>query len=617
MPGMRACFVSASGQNVFFDEMLEGVRDALASFGVPTETSVDCFPEAEDDLAYVFVPHEYLPLTASAAHPTPTQLQRSVVLCTEQPGTPWFEQTAGVAAEAGATVDIHSLGVQELARRGVSARLMRLGYVPAWDRWGGTDDDERPIDLTFMGGFSERRAQTLARCAPLLVRRRAALHVYETSLPHTASSTHFFSGERKWEHLRSAKVILNVHRAENSYFEWQRVVGAVSNGCVVATEHSLDFEPLVPNEHFVAGSLDSLPYLVDLLLSDPERLAAMRDRAYSAVRTELPLSKSIDVLAEAVEDVGKHPLPSGRSPRPQPLPVRPQAPRPEWARLSELPTEIELVRMGMKHLFLSNMDMRRRLNGLSTEDGEETDRVVEVGPQPAASPRVSVVVTLYNLEGYVGDALRSVAVSDWTDLEVVLVDDASTDRSLEAARAQLERTPWVSAKIVARSRNHGLPAARNLAIEHARGELVFMLDADNVVYPHGLQRLVEALDERPDAAFAYGILEAFDGSGPRGLVSWGHWDAARFSHGNYIDAMALLRRSALEEVGGYSTDRRLHGWEDFDLWCALADLGREGVSVPEIVARYRTGVHSMISLTNIDTSEAWAVLLERHGILTA
>ena len=142
-----------------------------------------------------------------------------------------------------------------------------------------------------------------------------------------------------------------------------------------------------------------------------------------------------------------------------------------------------------------------------------------------------------------------------------------------------------------------------------------MLDADNAIYPHAIERLVAALDSDPDAEFAYGILEKFDATGGTDLMSWLPWTPRRFVRGNYIDATALIRRSALVQVGGYTTDERLYGWEDFALWCAFADAGLRGVLVPEILARYRSGRISMISLTNIDTSDAWSALLERYAFL--
>jgi hypothetical protein len=94
-------------------------------------------------------------------------------------------------------------------------------------------------------------------------------------------------------------------------------------------------------------------------------------------------------------------------------------------------------------------------------------------------------------------------------------------------------------------------------------------------------------------------------------MSYLSWDARRLRYGNFIDAMAMIRRAELLEVGGYVTDRRLHGWEDFALWCTFAERGWRGVRVPEILARYRAAFHSMISVTNIDTTDAWNVLLDR------
>jgi GT2 family glycosyltransferase len=76
--------------------------------------------------------------------------------------------------------------------------------------------------------------------------------------------------------------------------------------------------------------------------------------------------------------------------------------------------------------------------------------------------------------------------------------------------------------------------------------------------------------------------------------------------------MALVRRDWLVENGGYTTDIRLHGWEDYDLWCRVAERGFHGVLVPEIVARYRTSEHSVLSITDISSRQAVALLIDRH-----
>jgi hypothetical protein len=609
-----ACFVSASGQNAFFGELLDALRIEVDKAGISTEQVVDHFPRIADDLVYVFIPHEYFPLTYPEAHPTGAQVARTVVLNTEQPGTHWFKENAIAAKHTRVAVDINQLGADELARRGVSTRRLRLGYVPGWDRWGGRDD-LRPIDFTFLGGYNARRARILASCGPLLNDRRAAIHLVESSRPHTAASEGFLRGDTKWDHLAHSKILLNLHRDDEPYFEWQRVVEAIANGCVVVSEHSLEFEPLVPGEHFVSATPESVPHAVAGLLEDDERLVAIRQTAYDFLRRELTLAASTPALVEAIEEVAKRPVGRHRGAEPTPLPIQPVSPEPDWVRLLTRPNETDLIRMALKRIVVGQQQLERRLTRLENGDAPARDEITTFGPYAQTNPKVSVAVTLFNYEGFIDEALRSVAMSDLEEIEVVLVDDASTDGSLDAAKMTLDSMPWLTGTIVARRTNQGLPAARNLAIEHARAESVFILDADNLVYPHALSRLAERLDGDREAAFAYGILEKFDADGPYDLVSWLPWVPERLRYGNFVDAMALVRRSAFVAAGGYTTDPRLVGWEDFAFWCALAEAGMRGVFLPEIVARYRAGSHSMISVTSIDASEAWSVLLERFPLL--
>jgi glycosyltransferase involved in cell wall biosynthesis len=276
--------------------------------------------------------------------------------------------------------------------------------------------------------------------------------------------------------------------------------------------------------------------------------------------------------------------------------------------------------MATKQLLLDQRETRRMLRDLRlavTGEPGGDDSVEELGLECDEAPRVSVVITVYNYAQVVASAIDSVAVSDFNDYELVIVDDASTDRSGDAIRDALTRAPWVRSKLVTRAQNEGLARARNLGAEVAQGELLFVLDADNTIYPHALGRLVQALDERPDAKFAYGIIEQFGADGASSLMSYLGWDPRRLRYGNFVDAMAMIRRSALLDAGGYVTDPRLYGWEDFALWCAFAEREWMGVRVPEIVARYRVALHSMISVTNIDASAAWSVLLDRFAFLSA
>lgn len=614
------CLVSASYQNVFFGELLDALAGALAERGMAVERAVDHFPAPREGLVYAFVPHELIPLVMPDAHPSDLQLRRSVAICTEQPGTPWFDITTQISRRAGRAVDINPVGVAEQRKLGIKAELLQLGYTPVWDCWRGDSDAPRPVELAMLAGSTPRRLAAVARCAGHLAGRRVELHLPDAFVPHLAGSTHFLDGRRKWELLASTKLLLNVHRGELGYFEWQRAIETISNGCVLLSEHSLGFAPLVAGEHFISVSYDSLDVALGALLADEDLLSRTRAGAYRFLREELPLSAGVGALAEALGDVARAPCgpapAAGRSIAPRPKP--PAMPAPTFQQLTAAPSELDVLRMATKQLLIDQRELQKALRNIQAaiEQGQREDSLESFGPS-LGNPRVSVVLTVYNYAALVTKAIQSVAASEFVDYELVIVDDASSDGSGERIREALQWTPWVSARLLTHARNEGLACARNAGAQLARGEFVFMLDADNLIYPHALGRLARALDENPGAAFAYGMIEQFSIAGPCGLLSYLEWDPGRLRYGNYIDAMAMLRRSELIEVGGYMSDPRLHGWEDFAVWCAFAARGSHGVRVPEIVARYRVAPHSMISITNIDTSVAWTVLLDRFPFLAA
>ena len=617
MPGdqTRICLVSASQENVFFGEILEAFGDALREHGFTVERSIDCFPAPADDLVYLFIPHEYMALTDQLAHPSLTQLSRSVAISTEQPGTSWFDTAFEFAQFAGAVVDINPLAAEEMRRRGVQAEHAQLGYIPSWDVWGGDRAKERPIDLAFLGRFTEERGRMIARCRPALERRRAALFLTETVKPHMKDAAYYLSGTRRSELLADSKLLINIHQQTLPYLEWHRILSAVLNGCVVLTEHSLMTDPFQPGEHFLSGRLSDLPLLIEGALAEPERLERIRHDAYELVKSEMPMSAAVEVMIGAIERAAANPVRLGAAgPAPVvPIPVRLPAPKPGWETYVEQVGAELPVRRGLMDLVTRTRSLERRVGELMAETTEEpTVEVTEFGPG-IESPRVSVLLTVYNHAGLVAEGIRSVAFAEWDDIELIAVDDASTDESAAVIEATLAELPWLSGKLVRRSVNSGLPASsRNLAFEHARGELLFILDADNLILPLGIPKLVAALDEDPEKAFAYGIIEKFNVTGSIGIESFLDWDPERLRYGNYVDAMALIRRAALEAVGGYSEAPALGGWEDYALWAAMAEKGLDGIRIPDFIGRYRVSQYSMLSVIGIDHSTAWTTLLRNY-----
>jgi glycosyltransferase involved in cell wall biosynthesis len=211
--------------------------------------------------------------------------------------------------------------------------------------------------------------------------------------------------------------------------------------------------------------------------------------------------------------------------------------------------------------------------------------------EPSAS-LVTVAVSLFNYERFLPGCLASIAAQRHRDLELVVVDDASTaDNSLAVARDWMtaHQDRFARVLLVRHQRNAGLAAARNTGFNHARGRHVFVIDADNELYPRAVSRLHDAAVEAGTAA-AYSQHEIFGERQGLGLADV--WQPRWLRHGNYIDAMALVARDAWDDVGGYTHIEG--GWEDYDFWCKFIEQGHEALFVPETLCRYRVHGTSML-----------------------
>jgi glycosyltransferase involved in cell wall biosynthesis len=207
--------------------------------------------------------------------------------------------------------------------------------------------------------------------------------------------------------------------------------------------------------------------------------------------------------------------------------------------------------------------------------------------------KVAVVVPLYNYETTIAECLNSVAAQDLEHLSIIVVDDASTDTGRERAAMLLadHQGRFATARVVSHRRNQGLSMARNSGLVWSSEPYIFMLDADNRLRRPCLSRLLEAL-ETAEAAFVYPQRRLFGAAEGLGIADV--WNPSKLCEGNYIDAMALIRRDCLIEARGYATLANEYGWEDYDLWCRFAELGYDGVFLPEILGDYRVHKSSML-----------------------
>jgi hypothetical protein len=611
-------FTLARGQNEFFVELVDALAYELRKLGVGVSVHVGELPLPQPGLVHVFLPpHEYVAL--SGHRPSKELLRRSILISAEQPQSSFFAENVELSQDAGAVFDINPRSVRAYRRQGVKASELELGYTEPWDRF---DASERDIDILFLGRVTPRRAQALASYAGLFERFRCHLLLSDNSRPNVASGAAFVAREDKRALLARAKVLLNIHGEEEPFFEWLRVAEAMCAGCAVVSEHSTDMAPLQWGQHIVSGGVESLGLLCAWLLEDDVRREQIRADAYELLRRERPLSDAAKALATAARKIDAVPVEhltvlTAKQQRASASGDRERIAELQPPEREDLSTGEGLVLRALKNHHLEVLGIRRRLTRLETalQTGEVKDPetiVVRDSSAWTSEPgrQLTVVVPLYNHGEEVVDALHSLEASLFSGWEAVIIDDASTDGGGEVVGRWIESHEHLACRLVRHEVNRGLPAARNTGIAQARTELLLMLDADNQLRRIAMGRLLEALAADPAASFAYGIVEQFSTDGPRGLLSVHGWDPQRLRIGNYIDALALIRREALLALEGYSYDQRLYGWEDYDLWVRMAESGRHGAFVPEMLARYLVAHSSMISETNVSTVDAYAAVAD-------
>jgi glycosyltransferase involved in cell wall biosynthesis len=217
-------------------------------------------------------------------------------------------------------------------------------------------------------------------------------------------------------------------------------------------------------------------------------------------------------------------------------------------------------------------------------------------------PQAAVVVSLHNYAARIGAALDSVARQRQRRLELVVVDDASSDDGIAvvqawmANRLQSADHPFVRLLLLRHAHNAGLAATRNSGFAAARAPWCFVLDADNALYPDAVaQCLALAEAGPPDLAVVHPLLAVQAETGrsedQRTLVRPQSWQRERFRFENHVDAMALVRRAAWQAAGGYTHIEG--GWEDYDFWCKLIDAGFHGLQCPQVLAMYCSHCQSM------------------------
>ncbi|MDP9463484.1 MAG: glycosyltransferase [Actinomycetota bacterium] len=610
---MCRVFVSGRG-NVFIREIAEHLVEALVLAGRPGELVIDDLPDRVDNPIenLVVAPHEFFVLSPAAEADRLRAAAASVCINTEQPGTPFFDLAMTYAACGPVVLDINRHSLDAVRHFGLAAVHLPLGCTPSMDAWGGSPR-ERGVDIAFMSGRTPRREKFIAGAGGMLWEWRTDVRFFSWHRPILGNVASFVSGPAKFSALADTRILLNVHRGHEPYFEWARVVEAIANGCIVASETSVGCEPLVPGMHFLMAPYDHLAEQAVALAFDEPRRAAMADAAYKLATTELSQSELLQAaLTEASSVVKRGGRRAGNRPAGRPRRSKPVA--------SAANSDVLRKTVGeLKAAYFAQLELTRSIEAtislIEHGDADHAD-IISTSSWPSFDADVSVVIPLFNQGQYLAEAVHSVISASGESgppTELLIVDDHSTDDSRQLAERLLGEIDWFPATLIARAANGGLPAARNVGFNAARAPYVFALDADNTLYPTGLRRLLDHLETEPsDVVAAYGIFERFDTTGSLGLTSHLPWDPDQLVQGVFVDPVAMFRREAWSEFGGYSTAEGLDGWEDYDLWLTVAERGLRADLVRSVVGRCRQHPGSMGKISDVDMASNFVILRERH-----
>ena len=654
-----------SKSNLFIREIAELLCAGFGAAGREAQLLIDQIPAEETEegkIQIVVTPHEFFNLFLRDKLPW-EKLQRLTnhlfLLGTEQPESEWFDSNLVVAPHACAMLDIHLSGVAAYRARGVRCFHLPLGYDPLLEATDQSANSKRDIEICLLAAMTERREGFIAGNADFFAAHNCHLRLVPIGFAKTETTRSYLPAPQRNALLQRTKILLNVHHSDLPYFEWHRALIAIANRCCLITETCEGFEPLVPGKHFVMAKRDDLTTCCEYYLTHEDERKAITAAAYDFICERFTQKDNCRAFLQQLDTVFRRQsdvadsnfdseVPPERAFASEPLPdalAKHLSRRPTALFLSALredlsnlfhPAHTESVGNGrnstdpietarriavvsdIRRGYIERFDAQKK----SQEQEEAIFQSIDNSHSNSSTPAISVIVTLYNYGAYIRQCLKSLEDSHTAaipgGIEVVIVNDASTDDSLKQAMVA-QRNSRHPVRIIDKRLNTGLADARNIGLQLARAPYAFIMDADNLVFPHALEQL-HARIVKDDSAAVYSILCRFQSrqSDRKGLLSYFDWDPQMLVEFPYIDAMAMFDREQLIKIGGY--DNELYklgwfGWEDYDLWLRIAGARLCVSFLPNVLCLYRHHDRAMSNTTNLFERELVAHLFQKHRAL--
>lgn len=238
--------------------------------------------------------------------------------------------------------------------------------------------------------------------------------------------------------------------------------------------------------------------------------------------------------------------------------------------------------------------------------GQVTPIPVELQGDPGL---VSAIIPFYNLGAYVEESLDSVLASEYGRLEVIIVNDGSTDPSSIEVLERIRSRKLANVRILDVP-NGGLSRARNIGTQAARGEYLLLCDADDLVTPLLVPKAVELLQRYPNVHWVYPWIRYFGEI--TGIFSTWNAELPYMLAHNMLIPICMVRRGAYHAFG-QNKPEMIFGLEDYEAWLGLMENGCGGLSIPEVLALYRVRKESMFrAITPAQMNHLYDVIVENH-----
>lgn len=229
-----------------------------------------------------------------------------------------------------------------------------------------------------------------------------------------------------------------------------------------------------------------------------------------------------------------------------------------------------------------------------------------------ANPKISVLMSVYDGERYLREAVESILNQTFTDFEFMIVDDGSTDGTW--AILQSYNDPRIV--LLRNEENTGLTRSLNMGLAVARGEYIARQDADDVSLPERLEKQVRFLDKHPEIVLVSSDVEFIDSEGRSlgrsqracdpNLVAW----YLLFYNHVAGHSQVMFRHKPVMDLGGYSEARRYS--QDYELWLRLVKLGDIAI-LPDVMLQWRHHGEN-ISVKKYSEQEAYSLADARYSI---